>query len=91
YIFDFKTGDWLHHAFQDVDLQEFPNIKTVLRMNLKNCFDEDDIDRKTLFAQYLNDARKIAKKLQDPDSFNEFQNPAAEELRWFNFQKSINE
>lgn len=91
YVFDFKTGDWLHHAFQDVDLQEFPNIKTVLRMDLKNCFDEDDIDRKVLFAQYLDEAEKLTKTLPKPDHFEEFQDPAAEELRWFNFQKVIHE
>ncbi len=86
YSFNFETGDWIHHKFQDDDLQKIPNIENVLKMDLRNCFDEKEMNRKELFDQYLKEAKKIAESLQEPENFEQFQDPTAEELRWFNFQ-----
>ncbi|MBA7619346.1 Cysteine desulfurase [subsurface metagenome] len=85
YSFNINSGVWTHLNFKDTILYNKPDIKSVLTTNLRGCFDEEFIDRNVEFTKYLNDARKLVKTLGDEIEYRQFDDPEAEELRWFNF------
>lgn len=85
YSFNINSGVWTHLNFKDTILYNKPDIKSVLTTNLRDCFDEEFIDRNVEFTKYLNDARKLVKTLGDEIEYRQFDDPEAEELRWFNF------
>ncbi len=85
YSFDINSGVWTHLNSEDNLLYNKPDIKSILSTDLKNCFDEESIDRNVEFANYLNDARKLVKTFGDEIEYHQFDDPEAEELRWFNF------
>ncbi len=85
YSFNINSGVWTHLNFKDTLLYNKPDIKSVLKTNLRNCFDEELIDRNVEFTKYLNDARKLVKTLGDEIEYRQFDDPEVEELRWFNF------
>jgi hypothetical protein len=85
YSFNINSGVWTHLNFKDTLLYNKPDIKSVLTTNLKDCFDEELIDRDVEFTKYLNDARKLVKTFGDEIEYHQFDDPEAEELRWFNF------
>ena len=85
YSFNINSGVWTHLNFKDTLLYNKPDIKSVLTTNLKDCFDEELIDRDVEYANYLNDARKLVKTFGDEIEYHQFDDPEAEELRWFNF------
>ena len=85
YSFNINSGVWTHLNFKDTILYNKPDIKSVLTTNLRGCFDEELIDRNVEFTKYLNDARKLVKTLGDEIEYRQFDDPEAEELRWFNF------
>ncbi len=85
YSFNINSGVWAHLNFKDSLLYNKPDIKSVLKTKLKNCFDEEFIDRKVEFTKYLNDARNLVKTFEDEIEYRQFDDPEVEELRWFNF------
>ena len=85
YSFNINSGVWTHLNFKDTLLYNKPDIKSVLTANLRDCFDEELIDRNVEFTKYLNDARKLVKTLGDEIEYRQFDDPDVEELRWFNF------
>ena len=85
YSFNINSGVWTHLNFKDTLLYSKPDIKSVLKTNLRDCFDEEIIDRNVEFTKYLNDAKKLIKTLGDEIEYHQFDDPEAEELRWFNF------
>jgi selenocysteine lyase/cysteine desulfurase len=85
YSFNINSGVWTHLNFKDTLLYNKPDIKSVLKTNLRDCFDEELIDRNIEFTKYLNDARKLVKTLGDEIEYRQFDDPEVEELRWFNF------
>jgi len=85
YSFNINSGVWTHLNFKDTLLYNKPDIKSVLTTNLKDCFDEELIDRDVEYANYLNDARKLVKTFGDEIEYHQFDDPETEELRWFNF------
>lgn len=85
YSFNINSGVWTHLNFKDSLLYNKPDIKSVLKTKLKNCFDEEFIDRKVEFTKYLNDARNLVKTFEDEIEYRQFDDPEVEELRWFNF------
>ena len=85
YSFSINSGVWTHLNFKDTLLYNKPDIKSVLTTNLRDCFDEELIDRNLEFTNYLNDARKLVKTFGDEIEYHHFDDPEAEELRWFNF------
>ncbi|MHA1477089.1 MAG: aminotransferase class V-fold PLP-dependent enzyme [Promethearchaeota archaeon] len=85
YSFNIFSGEWTHLNFEDTLLYNKPDIKSILSIDLKNCFDEESIDRNVEFANYLNEARKLVKKFGDEIEYQQFDDPETEELRWFNF------
>ncbi len=85
YSFNINSGVWTHLNFKDTLLYNKPDIKSVLKTNLRDCFDEEIIDQNVEFTKYLNDARKLVKTFGDEIEYHQFDDPEAEELRWFNF------
>jgi len=85
YSFNIHSGEWTHLNFEDTLLYNKPDIKSILSIDLKNCFDEESIDRNVEFANYLNEAIKLVKKFGDEIEYQQFDDPETEELRWFNF------
>jgi selenocysteine lyase/cysteine desulfurase len=85
YSFNINSGVWTHLNFKDTLLYNKPDIKSVLKTNLKDCFDEEFIDQNVEFTKYLNDARKLVKTFGDEIEYHQFEDPEDEELRWFNF------
>jgi len=85
YSFEIHSGEWTHLNFEDTNLINTPDIKSILSSDLKNCFDEESIDRNVEFVNYLNDAKKLVKKFGDEIVSHQFDDPEVEELRWFNF------
>jgi len=85
YSFNIHSGEWTHLNFKDTLSYNKPEIKSILSTDLKNCFDEESIDRNIEYANYLNEARKLVKKFGDKIEYQQFDDPEAEELRWFNF------
>ena len=85
YSFNINSGVWTHLNFKDTLLHNKPDIKSVLKTILLDCFDEEIIDRNVEFTKYLNDAKKLIKTLEDEIEYHQFDDPEAEELRWFNF------
>ncbi|WP_371804702.1 aminotransferase class V-fold PLP-dependent enzyme [Candidatus Lokiarchaeum ossiferum] len=85
YSFDFKSGDWHHLNFIDKDLEVIPNTANILKMELSDCFDEEDVDRKNLFSEYMRLANEIARKKKKNLQFGTLKDKNAEEIRWFNF------
>jgi len=85
YSFNIHSGEWTHLNFEDTLSYNKPEIKSILSIDLKNCFDEESIDRNIEYANYLNEARKLVKIFGDKIEYQQFDDPEAEELRWFNF------
>jgi len=85
YSFNTQSGEWTHLNFEDTFLYSKPDIKSILSSNLRNCFDEESIDRKVEFANYLDKANKIVQTLDEEKEYQQFDDPEVEELRWFNF------
>lgn len=85
YSFDIDTGEWIHINFKDAYLSSKPDIKTVLSINLQNCFDEEFVDQKIEFAKYLKHAKELAQNIEKDEKFLQFDDPEVEKLRWFNF------
>ena len=85
YSFDIKTGEWVHINFKDTYLFSKPDIKTVLSLNLQNCFDEEVIDQKKEFAKYLKCAKELAQNIGMEEEYLQFEDSEIEKLRWFNF------
>jgi len=85
YSFNINSGVWTHLNFKDTLLYNKPDIKSVFTTKLRDCFDEELIDRNVEFTKYLNDARKIVKTFGGEIEYHQFDDPKAEELRWFNF------
>ncbi len=85
YSFNINSGVWTHLNFKDTLLYNKPDIKSVLKTNLRDCFDEEIIDQNVEFTKYLNDARKLVKTFGDEIEYHQFDDPEVEELRWFNF------
>ncbi len=85
YSFNINTGEWIHINFKDAYLSSKPDIKTVLSTNLQNCFDEEIIDQKKEFTKYLKYANDLVHNIGMEEDYLQFDDPEAEELRWFNF------
>ena len=85
YSFAVHSGDWTHLHFKDTNLINNLDIKSILSSDLRNCFDEESIDRNAEFTKYLNDANKIVKSFNESKEYKQFDDPEVEELRWFNF------
>jgi hypothetical protein len=85
YSFNVNSGVWTHLYFKDTLLYNKPDIKSILSTDLKNCFDEEPIDQNEEFTKYLNDAKKLVKEFVDKIEYHQFDDPEAEDLRWFNF------
>ncbi len=85
YSFNIHSGEWTHLNFKDTLSYNKPDIKSILSIDLKNCFNEESIDRNVEFANYLNEAKKLVKKFGDEIKYQQFDDPETEELRWFNF------
>jgi len=85
YSFNTQSGEWTHLNFEDTFLYSKLDIKSILSSNLRNCFDEESIDRKVEFANYLDKANKIVQTLDEEKEYQQFDDPEVEELRWFNF------
>ncbi|MHA1255022.1 MAG: aminotransferase class V-fold PLP-dependent enzyme, partial [Promethearchaeota archaeon] len=85
YTFNLHSGEWNHRNFKETFIDEKPTIESVLKLSLDDCFEEEIINREELYANYLNEAKKIAKTLKKDNDYSQFADPAAEELRWFNF------
>jgi selenocysteine lyase/cysteine desulfurase len=93
YIFDFQMGEWQHRRFKDnEDLEKF-SVKSILNMELKDCFKEESVkNREKLYLSYLQEAEKIANSLKTRNNnYGMFRDPFAESLRWFNFIHITNE
>ncbi len=85
YTFNLHSGEWNNRNFKETFTNEKPNIESVLKLSLDDCFEEESIDREELYVDYLNEAKKIVKTLKKDKNYSQFTDPAAEELRWFNF------
>ncbi|GAH03883.1 unnamed protein product [marine sediment metagenome] len=71
--------------FDDTNFISKPDIKSILSSDLRNCFDEEIVDRNTEFPKYLTEANNIIKSLKNIKEYRQFEDPKIEELRWFNF------
>ena len=90
YQMDLETGDWIHRNYEDPDLKFNPTIGNILKISLKDCFDEDEIDKSKIFPKYLEEAKNIVKELESGANacetcYSSYDDPAAEKLRWFYF------
>jgi selenocysteine lyase/cysteine desulfurase len=93
YVFNYQTGEWHHHRFNEiVDVEKF-SVKSILKMELKDCFEEESIkNREEIYDNYLQEAKTIANSLHVKTSnYGKFKDPSAESLRWFNFIDMTNE
>jgi len=91
YIFNCQTGEWFHKQFQPEEEINLPTVQSILLMELRDCFDEEEIDREELFASYLQEAKRISDSLDEHPSFQSFKDPECEKLRWFYFSSIMNE
>ncbi len=91
YMFNCDSGEWFHKKFTPDEDVVVPTVKSVLSMELKDCFEEKKIHRKELFAQYLEEAKQIADTLDSNPKFRPFKDPDCEKLRWFYFSSIMNE
>ena len=86
YSFNYQTGEWNNLNFEKSIESENLNIKSVLETDLIDCFKEKKIeDRKQRYDEYLIEANKIADSMADSKIYMKFNDPLAEEIRWFNF------
>ena len=85
YSFNINSGEWTHLNFEDTLLYNKPDIKSILSLNLRDCFEEESIDRTVEYTKYLNKARKIVQTFEEEKEYQPFDDPEDEELRWFNF------
>jgi hypothetical protein len=85
YTFDIQTGEWTHIDFEDTNLFSVPDIKSILSSNLRNCFDEESVDRDVQYTNYLKQAEEIIQAFEEDTEYKQFDDPGVEELRWFNF------
>ncbi|MHA1460027.1 MAG: aminotransferase class V-fold PLP-dependent enzyme [Promethearchaeota archaeon] len=85
YSFNIQNGEWINLNFEDTLTYSMPEIKSILSTDLKNCFDEENIDRNAEFTNYLDNANKIAQTIEEEKDYQHFDDPEVEELRWFNF------
>jgi len=91
YTFNCESGEWFHKKFIPDDDVIVPTVKSVLSMDLKDCFEEEKISRKKLFAEYLEEAQQISDSLDKNPKFRSFKDPDCEKLRWFYFSSIMNE
>jgi len=93
YIFDYQTGEWQHRRFKDKEDVEKFSVKSILNMDLKDCFKEESVkNREELYRSYLQEAEKIANSLKTRNNtYGKFKDPSVESLRWFNFIHITNE
>jgi selenocysteine lyase/cysteine desulfurase len=93
YTFNYQTGEWRHRNEVDIKEIENFNIKSILNLDLGDCFEKELIDnREELYNQYLEEAEKKAYSLKiNTNNFGKFKDPSAERLRWFNFIHLENE
>ena len=85
YSFNYQTGEWNHLQFENSVESEKMSIKSVLEIDLLDCFEEKKIeDRKQRYDEYLEEANKIADSMTDSKNYKKFKDPSAEEIRWFN-------
>ena len=85
YSFNINSGEWTHLNFEDTQDNNQPDIKSILSIDLKNCFDEEIINQNAEFTKYLNEAKKIVKNFEGQREYQQFDDALIEELRWFNF------
>jgi selenocysteine lyase/cysteine desulfurase len=85
YSFNIQTGEWTHLKFEDILNYNRPDIKSIISAELRDCFDEESINRDAEFTKYLKDANKIIKNFIEEKEYQQFDDPNLEELRWFNF------
>ncbi len=85
YSFNLQTGEWTHLKFEDILNYNRPDIKSIISAELRDCFDEESINRDAEFTKYLKDANKIIKNFIEEKEYQQFDDPNLEELRWFNF------
>ncbi len=85
YTFNLHSGEWNHRNFKETFIDEKPTVESVLKLNLDDCFEEEIINREELYANYLNEAKKIVQTMKEDKNYGHFTDLAAEELRWFNF------
>jgi selenocysteine lyase/cysteine desulfurase len=93
YVFNYQTGEWHHHRFNEIEEVEKFSVRSILKMKLKDCFEEASIEnREEIYNNYLQEAEKIAHSLQVKTSnYGKFKDPFVESLRWFNFIHITNE
>ncbi len=85
YSFNVHSGEWTHLNFEEAFQSSRPDIKSILSTNLRNCFDDEIINRNIEFTNYLNKARKLVQTIKAEKEYQPFDDPEDEELRWFNF------
>ncbi len=85
YSFNISSGEWTHLKFKDILNYNQPDIKSIVSAKLRDCFDQESIDRDAEFTKYLKDANNIIKKFKKEKEYQQFDDPNLEELRWFNF------
>lgn len=87
YVLVSKSGEWKYKGFEDSDIFFEPTIANVLDMALDDCFKQTSVDRAKLYRNYLSDAGKMAKDLENLGKvrYSKFEDPKVEELRFFNF------
>ncbi|MHA1902125.1 MAG: aminotransferase class V-fold PLP-dependent enzyme [Promethearchaeota archaeon] len=91
YRMDLQTGDWIHKDYEDHDLKFNPTIGNILKISMKDCFDEEEIDKAKIFSEYLNEAKILAENLKSNEkniSFIPYEDHEAEKLRWFYFSNT---
>jgi selenocysteine lyase/cysteine desulfurase len=93
YIFNLQTGEWQHRRFRDNEDVENFNVRSILNMELKDCFEDEIVkNREELYKKYLQEAEKVANSLEVKiNSYSKFKDPYIESLRWFNFIHIVNE
>lgn len=85
YTFNVQSGEWTHLKFEEILNFNQPDVKSIVSSELKDCFEEESIDRDAEFIKYIKDAMNIIKKFKEKKEYQQFDDPSLEELRWFNF------
>ena len=85
YSFNFNSGEWVNLNFKNNHLSTRPDIKTVLSTDLRDCFDEEFIDQKKEFTEYLKYAKELVQNIRVKEDYLHLEDSEAEKLRWFNY------
>jgi selenocysteine lyase/cysteine desulfurase len=92
YIFDYHTGEWKHLNFKESEEIETCDIESILKMNLRDCFEEKYLpNREERYKKYLKEAEKLVKSSKHSQTYGKFKDISAEKIRWFNFVHINNE